>query len=326
LVGKAAKQPWAAGFPRLAIVNFEARTKSIMSGFDKALDGKKWLVGDDVSLADICWFCSSYPLFTTVLDAEFRKTIPHAVAHFEKLWAITEFKAVAGEPVKLPEHSPALEFDDSALDGKDIELSYFPIRGRAEPLRLILEATGTKYTEHNPKDWSKEKAAGLESGKLPFGQLPQVKSGDFTIVQTASILRFLGKKLNAYGSTVPETASIDQFVEAAQDLRLPYLRLIYHQKLEEKAKEEHKKTVQDSLHNVEAILKRTKTEYIASNKLSIADATWFDVVDLHVRIYSDLLDSYPLLKAWYEKFSNLPTIKSYISDRRHKAVNGNQLG
>jgi len=73
-------------------------------------------------------------------------------------------------------------------------------------------------------------------------------------------------------------------------------------------------------------LKRSKTEYIASNGLSIADATWFDVIDSHVRIYSDILDSYPLLKAWYGKFSALPAVKAYVSDTRHKAVNGNQLG
>jgi len=326
-VGKALKAPWAAAFPRLAIANFETQTKKIMTGFNQALDGKKWLVGDDISLADIAWFCSAYPILANVLDAEFRKTIPHAVAHFQKLEGLDEFKAVAGDAVKFPETSPVLVFEETkaAEVPKDVELTYFPIRGRAEPLRLILEATGTKYTENNPKDWSKEKVTGLESGALPFGQLPHLKWGDSSLVQTPSILRFLGKKLHAYGSSEAEATQVDQFVEAAQDLRLVYLRLIYGAKLEEKAKEEHKKTATEQLKNVEAVLKRSKTEYIASNGLSIADATWFDVIDNHVRIYSDILDSYPLLKAWYEKFSALPAVKAYV-DKRPKAVNGNGLG
>jgi glutathione S-transferase len=312
----------------MAIANFETQTKKIMTGFNQALDGKKWFVGDDVSLADIVWFCSSYPLFANVLDAEFRKTIPHAVAHFEKLEGLAEFKAVAGDPVKFPETAPVIVYEETkaAEVPKDLELTYFGIRGRAETLRLFLEATGTKYTEINPKDWAKEKVAGLESGALPFGQLPHLKWGDVSVVQTHAILRFLGKKLNACGSSEAEAAQVDQMVEAAQDLRLPYLRLVYGAKLEDKAKEEHKKVAVDHLKNVEAALKRSKTAYIASKELSIADATWYDVIDNHLRIYSDILDSYPLLKAWYEKFGALPGIKAYVSDKRHKVVNANQLG
>jgi len=327
-VGKANKAPWAASIPRAAIANFEAQTKKIMSGFDKALDGHKWLVGDDISLADICWFCSSYPLFATVLDAEFRKTIPHAVAHFQKLEEIAEFKAVAGGAVKFPETAPVLVYEEHKEEkAPEVSLTYFPIRGRAESIRILLNATGTKYTECNPKDWPKEKVAGLESGLLPFGQMPLLKWGDFAIVQSNSILRFLGKKLNVFGSTDAEAAMVDQLCEAANDLRELYVRQIYEHKLEEKAKAEHKKWTLSHLANIEAILKRNKTDFIACSKLTIADATWFDVMDNNVRLYSDLLDSLPLLKAWYERFSALPNIKDYIgSDRRPKAVNANSLG
>jgi len=120
---------------------------------------------------------------------------------------------------------------------------------------------------------------------------------------------------------------VDELVEAAIDLRLPYLRLIYQHSLEEKANEQHKKVTHEQLKNLEAILKRSKTQYIASAGLSIADATWFDVIDNHLRLYSDLLGSFPLIKAWYEHFSALPNVKAYLgSDRRHKQVNANGLG
>jgi len=63
-----------------------------------------------VTLADISWFCSVYQVFVLLADPEFRKAVPHALAHFQKLAAIPEFKAVVGEIPKLPDASPVLEF------------------------------------------------------------------------------------------------------------------------------------------------------------------------------------------------------------------------
>jgi glutathione S-transferase len=67
-------------------------------------------VGEHVTLADISWFCSVYSVFVYLVDAEFRREIPHAVNHFQKLAALPEFKAVAGEVPKFPDVSPDLEF------------------------------------------------------------------------------------------------------------------------------------------------------------------------------------------------------------------------
>jgi len=74
------------------------------------LNGKNFLVGDKITIADISWFCTVYGLFASLFSAEFRKEIPHAFSHFQKLAALPEFKAVAGDIPKLPDDEPEIEY------------------------------------------------------------------------------------------------------------------------------------------------------------------------------------------------------------------------
>jgi len=67
-------------------------------------------VGDQITIADITWFCTVYNIFGTLIDAEFRKEIPHAVNHFQKLSALPEFKSVVGDLPKFPDVAPELDF------------------------------------------------------------------------------------------------------------------------------------------------------------------------------------------------------------------------
>lgn len=56
---------------------------------------------------------------------------------------------------------------------RDIELYYFPICGRGEPIRLILEDTGVKYTEVNDIAAFREKQSDVN--EFRFNQIPRFK-------------------------------------------------------------------------------------------------------------------------------------------------------
>jgi len=162
---------------------------------------------------------------------------------------------------------------------------------------------------------------------LPFGQLPLLQHGDFSIVQSNSIIRYIGRTLHLGGSTKSERAWAEQLLDAVEDIRVRYGRLIYTHKLDEKEKEIHKTYIQSQFTNIEKWLKRMKTEYLISNEFSVADGGWFDIVELHERIYDKLLDSFPTLQAWHKRVSTRPKIHTYLqSDRRPQKVNGNGLG
>ena len=107
-----------------------------------------------------------------------------------------------------------------------ITLRYFDIRGLAEPIRLTLAALGLEYEEvkydrcptdaagapncpAGITDWNTAKPAGIESGLLPFGQVPSmtytdVKKDTFQMVQSVAILRFLAKRHDFYGASEHE--------------------------------------------------------------------------------------------------------------------------
>jgi len=211
--------------------------------------------------------------------------------------------------------------------GQDWELKYFPIRGRAEATRLVLEDAGIQYKETPTKDWMKEKAEGVADGTLLFGQVPSLRHGDLTLVQSNSILRYLGRKLNLMGSNDKEQALVEQLLDAAEDSRVRYGRLIYGDKLDEKAKASNLKSEHELLGYVEAILKRNKTPYLAGNEFTVADAAWFDMIDNHLRVWSNFLDGFPLTKALYEKVRARPNIAAYLkSPRRPTKLNNNGLG
>jgi len=94
-----------------------------------------------------------------------------------------------------------------------------------------------------------------------------------------------------------------------------------------KKKAEHFKNEQERLKYVEEILKKNKTKYLASNDFTIADATWFDNMDNHLRIDSSYLESFPLCRGVYERIKARPNIAAYLkSDRRPEKVNNNGLG
>lgn len=66
------------------------------------LEGKQWLVGNSITLADVSQFTSLVVPFSFVLDGGFRKAMPHASAWFLRCSQESSVKSVAGS-VKMCE-------------------------------------------------------------------------------------------------------------------------------------------------------------------------------------------------------------------------------
>lgn len=78
----------------------------------------------------------------------------------------------------------------------DCTFIYFPIRGRAEADRIALNLAGVKYIEENVhKDkWVDEKKKLLADGLLPFGQIPILEHKGKALVESMTILRYIGRE------------------------------------------------------------------------------------------------------------------------------------
>ena len=75
-------------------------------------------------------------------------------------------------------------------------VTYFDVRARAEPIRLILEELGVQYEDRQITDqeWSRLRSS------TPFGWLPVYRDGDLEIWQSNAIYRHLARVHDLYGS------------------------------------------------------------------------------------------------------------------------------
>ena len=88
---------------------------------------------------------------------------------------------------------------------------YFNIDGLGEPIRLALAQAGVPFDDHR----FKEGEFATIKPTLAFGQVPCLVVDGREIVQTASILRYVGKVLD--GTLYPADAAVAQRVDAMMD-------------------------------------------------------------------------------------------------------------
>ncbi|XP_030041881.1 glutathione S-transferase P [Microcaecilia unicolor] len=196
-------------------------------------------------------------------------------------------------------------------------LQYFHLRGRAQPLRMLLEDQGLSWEDEvvSPETWYQ----GDLKKTCAFGQLPALKDGDFILFQSNAILRYLGRAHNLYGKDKQEAALIDMVNDGIEDLRLKYVKLIYQTYDEEK--EQYIKNLPNDLQHFECCLSKNNAGkgFIVGDKISFADYSFLDVLLNHLVLAPSCLQDFPLLKAYVERLSARPKIKSFLECDAHKS-------
>jgi len=92
-------------------------------------------------------------------------------------------------------------------------LIYFDIRGRAEPIRLLLADLEVEYVDQQItlSDWE------LHRDSMPFRRIPVYREDDLVIPEAFAILSYLGRKYDLLGANEPERIRCDATVEAWKD-------------------------------------------------------------------------------------------------------------
>jgi len=100
-----------------------------------------------------------------------------------------------------------------------IKVTYFNLRGRAEPVRLLLAYGGLEYEDcrltpswDDPKPWMALKP------KTPYGGLPLLEWNGETLAQSIAITRFVAREVGLAGRNSLECAQADEVVDAFSDL------------------------------------------------------------------------------------------------------------
>jgi len=167
---------------------------------------------------------------------------------------------------------------------------------------------------------------------LAFGQVPLLQDGDFKLVQSNAILRHLARRIGGdlYGKNAHDHAHVDMILDGAEDLRARYLRLIYGDGCSDPAKATYLADyLPGSLAHFEKILAGVHggKGYLVGDFFTVADASFFEVLDTQVNLSSTALDATPNLKAYHARVSARPNIAAYLaSGRRPGQINGNGKG
>eukprot|EP00750_Incisomonas_marina_P027640 INCI6216.2.p1 GENE.INCI6216.2~~INCI6216.2.p1 ORF type:complete len:368 (-),score=68.55 INCI6216.2:138-1241(-) len=102
------------------------------------------------------------------------------------------------------------------------KLVYFDGRGRADPVRFVLEASGLEYDEVYLKSREQFLALQQAKGELDFGQVPVLELEEANLVQSAAIIHYIA---HAYGLAGPKDATplqkytLEEVFQGATDLR-----------------------------------------------------------------------------------------------------------
>jgi len=195
----------------------------------------------------------------------------------------------------------------------NIKLTYFDLRARAEPCRLMLAYGGLQYEDERiPPPWEPDTTWPALKPTTPYGQLPVLQWDDQVICQSVACARFIAHEVGLAGNTNMEKAQVDEIVDVIQDLVNAFVEL-YVAKDEAGLKKFAEETVPTAFGQLEKRLESRGGQFFVGNTFSWAD--------LHTFMYlSDLPDksvlkSFPKLENLLERVGNIPNIKKWVETR-----------
>jgi glutathione S-transferase len=194
-------------------------------------------------------------------------------------------------------------------------LTYFNSPGRAEFIRLILEYGKVPYKNFfvQRADWQTLKPT------TRFGQLPVLRNPTtgWELAQSIAIARFVAKKANLYPKDDIEAAESDQWVDAAQDVRIAFSATLRASPEEKEKIIEQVKQNQLKNYLTAAEKHLTKTGYLVGNSLTWSDFALFNVLDF---LPVDLSE-YPKVQHIINEIGNSNVIKEYRNSDRYPLNN-----
>jgi glutathione S-transferase len=226
-------------------------------------------------------------------------------------------------------------FPIEKMSDTKLTLSYFPIGGRAEAIRLTAAIGGIAFTNNSIAfpDFMAAKNANPSSESMPFGQLPVLqmeKDGESSyITQSDAILRYFGKLAGMYPTDELEALKVDEFTSILQDLITPLAMTVRGAvkthigetdwTQEEKIDIRKRWLSADMpkyLSKLEESLKSSTSGWLVGDSVTIADVRIF--VDLNWisggildGIPTNALENYPRCLALMDKVKSIEKVKEW---------------
>ncbi len=198
-------------------------------------------------------------------------------------------------------------------------VTYFDIRARAEPIRLILEEAGIQYEDQQITDqeWPKLRA------DTPFGWLPVYRNGDLEVWQSHAIYRHLARVHGLYGSDEAEHIRCDVVEEALADLNSLIGRAPWRPDFNKTRKEFIERELFPVLDHLERFLQTNpaRSSFWVGSSLTFVDLIVLSYLDCRGSMFPEAMLGHPGLQEFCSEIARRPRIAAYLrSDRRPQGI------
>ena len=206
-------------------------------------------------------------------------------------------------------------------------LCYWDIRGLGQPIRLLLNYTGTEFED---RMLSCGPAPGFDrscwldnkfSFGLDFPNLPYYIDGEVKITQSNAILRHIARKNDLVGQTETEKAMVDMMAAQSMVFRNGWVGLCYDQNYGD-MKEDYLKALPNTLKQFSDFL--GAKSWFAGESLTFVDFVMYELVDQHKLLEPNCLKEFENMQKFMEGFEALPKIAEYMKSEKFMKAPINQ--
>ncbi|TKW14475.1 hypothetical protein SEVIR_5G170800v4 [Setaria viridis] len=189
---------------------------------------------------------------------------------------------------------------------------------------VCLEEVGAEYEVVNIDFQAKEHKGPEHLARNPFGQIPAFQDGDVVLFESRAISKYILRKYKSAETdllregNLREAAMVDVWTEVEAHQYNPALSPVVYECLinptmrgvptNQKVVDESLEKLRKVVHVYEARL--SKSKYLAGDFLSFADLNHFPYTFYFMATpHASLFDSYPHVKAWWERLMARPSMK-----------------
>ena len=197
---------------------------------------------------------------------------------------------------------------------------YFPIRGRAEPIRLLLASLGLPFEDRDivRERWMETKAT------LPLGQAPvlietSADGGETMIPQSQAILRHLARVHGRYGRDESEMLRADVLAETVHDVRAilaPFAAPNTRGKDPAGLRQAVDEKLPLGLSRLEKLHGDASSDLFVEQLPTWADCLAYDLLSTLDEIAPASLAPFPGLRAFLVAMNGHPSLSAYLASRR----------
>eukprot|EP01017_Pseudomicrothorax_dubius_P031019 TRINITY_DN3916_c0_g1_i3.p1 TRINITY_DN3916_c0_g1~~TRINITY_DN3916_c0_g1_i3.p1 ORF type:complete len:218 (+),score=54.31 TRINITY_DN3916_c0_g1_i3:38-691(+) len=202
------------------------------------------------------------------------------------------------------------------MDEKPVLLSYWDIRGRAEPLRLLMEFLDVPYEQNLYKDvsaWQIEKS----SVPHPFPNLPYLVDGDKVVCESEAIAYHIALKVKRYdllGKSPEDVVFLRTVKGVVTDLSNDVLQYCFNPEAESIVHKFLNDKVHPRLERFDSFLKTN--EYLIGSYITFIDFVFFELIAMLLAAFDNVLEKYPSLRAYRDRIAQIPKIEAYYQSPR----------